>query len=297
VLKFGALLLLAVFLAAAAPIPPMPSQKPPPAKTQAIGTEKPNRHTNRPEKATQPARLVVEAHVTGKLETTSNQTNLETQDEHSRWTDPITIFTGLLVIVGAFQVVFLRNTDQATSKAAKAAQTSADALLSQLRPIISVEGKALVKNGTQQPLAVFFEVRNSGQTPAFGVQVLAGVQFLPNPLPGPLPAATNSTPREASTFDIPRDKAHASRRTMLHAPTEEEWARLQSNTDALYLYGKVLYRDDFGNDGEVDFCQFLDKTEITSWLMVLAEDGKPIPLNFRIAPFNNGTRITRREAV
>ena len=208
----------------------------------------------------------------------------------------LSIFVGIgTLIILTVQLFFLRGTDRATTKAANAAQASADALLSQLRPVISVEGKALVKARRGEPLAVFFEVKNSGQTPAFGVQVLAGVQFLPNPLPEPLPPAINAAPRDTATFDIPRDKAHASRRTMLRAPTAEEWLRLEANTDALYLHGKILYRDDFGNDGEVEFCQFLDNAEINSWIATLAEDGKLISLNFRIAPFNNETRVTRRK--
>lgn len=119
-LKLGALLITAA-LAATVPIPRALPQQIPPAKALAVGTEKSQGSADRPDKTGKPPPLIVEARVSGKLETTADNAGRRAEAEYSKWTDPISIFTFLLVLVGAGQVWFLRNTDKATTKAAEAA--------------------------------------------------------------------------------------------------------------------------------------------------------------------------------
>lgn len=199
--------------------------------------------------------IQVDAHVTGTLQNGDN--------ELSRWADPITIFTALLVLVGAGQVWFLRNTDKATTKAAEAAQksaevaaASADAVVSQLRAYVGIKSCDLDAVGVGQGATrATVTLKNTGQTPAFNLTQWAamGVDFFPlqNGLPqiaagqqpGPVqPLGPGAEILVKPIFAQPLQAHHV--------------AALNAGTMAIYVIGEVTYTDAFKKDRVLKYCLF-----------------------------------------
>lgn len=244
-LKRGALAVLAVLLVATVPIFAAPSQQTAPAEAHAINANinSQSAHAQR-EKAPQTP-LTVEAHVTGELKTTAENAGQETSSENNRWLDPISIFTGLLVLVGAGQVWFLRNTDIATTKAANAAKASTDAVVSQLRAYISV-GPIESSAPTFDPnITVLLEVKNRGQTPAYSLISQTTVDVLPFPQETEFPIA--KIEGIGSKCDLDKDAVLTLRATR-HALSQEERERLVKGAARIYVYGLIRFADAFNNE-------------------------------------------------
>lgn len=85
------------------------------------------------------------------------------------YTEVLAWFTGVLAFVSAIQIAFLYRADQTARITANAAKVSADAVSSQLRAYISMrikEGMPPRFSRDTGPWSAF-DVRNTGQTPAF----------------------------------------------------------------------------------------------------------------------------------
>jgi hypothetical protein len=238
-LRLVAVLIAALLLTAGAEIS-APLKPSPPLKGQAVSPQKANSDTASQQRGTKESPLFVETHVSGKLDAASENAGLEAQDEHNPWRDPITIFTGLLVLVGASQVWFLRNTDKATTKAANAAKASADAVVSQLRSYLQIR---LEITGIDEPgpRVVTGELRNTGQTPAFDIShwTAIGCDKWPTEMTFDKPSVIVG----GSKFTLgPTEKSHFGPSLQL---SDAQISGLKAGDLALFVWGRVEYRDAF----------------------------------------------------
>lgn len=218
----------------------------PPAKTEAVNAQEGNNGPSNLENAAKPLPLVVEAHVSGNLETTSKDTGQKTQQEENRWLDPITIFTGLLVLVGAAQVMFLRNADKAVTKSAEAAKISADALVSQLRPYLSIkvtEGMRPRFDPVTGPWCAL-TIRNNGQTPAYELTFWLNAALGPPDYEGPFPHNEGDLPPQPMTLAPSMDIQILAEGP---PPRPGDADRFAKGEMAAYVFGEVNYIDPLKN--------------------------------------------------
>jgi hypothetical protein len=248
-LKRWAIMLAAIYVIASAPMLATNSHEPPPAKGQTVGANKGNQNTGDPKDNAPHAPLVVEAHVTGELKTTAKNAGQETQDENSPWLDPISIFTGLLVLVGGGQVWFLYQTNKGTQKTAEAAKQSADAVVGQLRAYVFIDAYEIRNFGTDKPLEGWMMLKNSGSTPAHDLERSAKLFY------SPYPAV------EFPEIDWPGGKGYLAPGgevffgpiPLPRALTPEENERIIAGTHAVYLFGKIRYTDVFKHQRNITF--------------------------------------------
>jgi hypothetical protein len=164
----------------------------------------------------------------------------------------LVIFTGGLMVVGFFQALFLRASVDAGEKAAKAAKDSADAVVSQLRAYVLIG--AVEKNefeiSRNDGITLWLRAKNGGQTPAFDVRSMIRTDVLPNPLTTQLPE--DDVPQDATRATIP--PGHEIRlRARYPNLTAEQILGLHAGEFAIYVWGRVNYRDAFDNARFVKF--------------------------------------------
>jgi hypothetical protein len=166
--------------------------------------------------------------------------------EFDRWTDPISIFTFLLVVVGATQAWFLYQTNIGTQKAADAAKASADAVVSQLRAYISMKTKEGIPSRFD-PVAgpiVYFDLKNTGQTPAFELTHWIRAAIGPADYDGPFEMG-ESAPEPAPLTLAPQAVINLG--TTGPAPLGNDAARFAAGQIAAFIFGEIRYRDAFGH--------------------------------------------------
>lgn len=263
-LKFShiATLIAAVLLIAQTPIHAAPSQQPPPAKGQAVSPDKSDNRAGTQQRGTGQMPLVVEAHVSGKLQTTADNTGQETKTEKSPWLEPITFFTFLLVLVGGGQVWFLRNTDISTTRAANAAKQAADAAMAGQRAFIDIQ--PYWSQETVEGDFVFgAKWINAGNSHATNIRQFIDYCFVdsdtdlpddfvfPDNVPPIATASGNmlGPKREFFSPNVPRDGVI----------TAAQMADIKAKKKRLYFFGWAKYSDIFPGSEEhiTKFCYFV----------------------------------------
>lgn len=242
--RLGSALFVAVFLIAQAPTHATSATPAHSMKGQIIVPGKSNDAAPSPQRGTKDAPLFVETHVSGKLQTSADQTTQNARDEKNPWLDPITIFTFLLVLVGAGQVYFLRNTDRATTKAADAAKASADAVVSQLRAYLSVgvkEGFPPAFDPESGPYCAF-EIKNTGQTPAFKMTMWIHAAIGSLDAAGPFIDGEDEATAGETTLSPGASIDLAARGP---APQGDDAQAFADGRKAAYVWGEIKYIDAF----------------------------------------------------
>jgi len=156
----------------------------------------------------------------------------------------IAYFTFCLVVVGAFQAYWMARTVDVSESAARAAEKSADAVVSQLRAYVHVTEAAI--HYLDQPLSqVHLVIKNSGQTPAYDLVDWMGVRLTHFPLAiellPPEPGSI-STSKSSIGPGVSYNKVHEIR------VSNENKAALRNGTWAIYVFGEIHYRDAFKID-------------------------------------------------
>jgi hypothetical protein len=292
-------LLFATIAVAATPIQNAPSQHAPPAKVQAVDTERGNASAANPKASTSEPLLHVEAHVTGSLNTHSTEAQQSGQTEGTKWTDPIVLFTFLLVLVGAATACILFNTDRSTAKnaaaalkAANAASANTDMLRTQMRANVFGMPKGAALAADNKTITIYVDLENSGQTPAYNCigQWAAGIKK--HPLSAPVTVEEGDLGRTASTV-IYAQKSHATTQTI--TLTDADLTLINEETHALYVYGAISYTDAFHEDQASEFCLFLDKGQFYAWReRSRAEPRKAILPIWKVAQFNNTAKLPKK---
>jgi hypothetical protein len=167
------------------------------------------------------------------------------------WDIALVCFTGALVLVGAFQIVYLWHTVQATRDNAKAALLNAEAVINAERPwlVVTVEpNSALGRSGH-----FFFRVTNRGRTPANLVsggfahdfKLNANELAIPPVYEGFL-APNNRFLPSGDYFDVYRTIDDATTGIRPESFIESRPADDGPPTDILFFFGNVVYDDVLG---------------------------------------------------
>jgi hypothetical protein len=131
----------------------------PPVLSQTEGADKPKRNPGNQKAATENQSTTINLNVSGNLQIKSEDTKSKTDAESAKWTDPLSIFTGLLVVVTAGLIGIGWIQWHETRITAKR----------QLRAYLAVYPGFLIEQDERNKLS--FEarpiVKNTGQTPAY----------------------------------------------------------------------------------------------------------------------------------
>jgi hypothetical protein len=151
----------------------------------------------------------------------------------------IAIFTGFLVLVTIPLTLVGLCQSRIASKTAKR----------QLRAYVSISQTEISNIMSGENLAAKVVIKNFGQTPAYNVVMSVGVDTVRFPLTTALPSPNfrhklpNIGPGGERTHRFEGDE-----------PIPVEWrARFEQKTSAVYVYGKIKYRDAFAARRFTDF--------------------------------------------
>jgi hypothetical protein len=184
------------------------------------------------------------------------------RDYHKKWRDiinnPSDIFTGivaiftiLLVIAGGWQVSIAR----ATTRQLRAYVFVNDISIFNVANPINPLPKDYKKTGAEinrpddGPI-VAMTIKNSGQTPAYEVVNEGHICIQEFPLNSDLPFEPSS--RFITKTAIPPGGI-TTKNLAMRPLTQKEVSQLRNGTMAIYVYGKIIYKDTFGKSRFTNF--------------------------------------------
>ncbi|RFB95288.1 hypothetical protein B5K11_10110 [Rhizobium leguminosarum bv. trifolii] len=181
--------------------------------------------------------------------------DLEAQQDVAFWAQAqfwLTITGTAISILGLWFVwQSLRQTRQAISNDREVghAQVRAYVMIDMPVPIVAPGVAPMVQ----------FDIRNTGQSPAFRVAYIAGFAMMPNPLPH----AVGHIGGVAAGQDVPQMAIASGEKRIGEAMglpplTPDDMQTLLDGRQALYLFARVFYVDVFGQKHETAFCGYLD---------------------------------------
>jgi hypothetical protein len=149
---------------------------------------------------------------------------------------------------------------ETNKKLAEATQQSADAASdsvkltketaeSQLRAYVFADALEIRKFGTNEPLEGWLFLKNSGATPAYGLERGAKLMYTRFP-------ATEFDEIEWSGTEghlAPHGEVFFGPIPLPRALTAVETSNVIAGTHAIYLFGKIRYRDAFGHQRSIEF--------------------------------------------
>lgn len=192
------------------------------------------------------------------------------------WTDRFYwLFSGLLVVIGGFQIWLLvrqlkiidRQADIAQKQETQMVQAGLqteriiaqmkDTTLKELRAYVGVSRIRLDISDERLPTGAV-EVQNFGRTPAYNVRHWTGICPQSYPLTSPLPESS------ATSFSVavihPNVKNVSAVTLKKRLP---EGILIGTRLLSIYIYGEVTYEDAFGNERHTKFRFFYGGTEPT----------------------------------
>jgi hypothetical protein len=102
--------------------------------------------------------------------------------------------------------------------------------------------------------------KNTGQTPAYDVNILIGIDFREYPLLSTLNTHYVTPIIAGGKGPIPQGGVVISQLTMEKPLTHDEIKQLSAGTHAIYVTGKITYKDTFGNERFTKFLAFHNKS-------------------------------------
>ncbi len=193
--------------------------------------------------------------VSGKLEVHTDNSKNNGNQESSKWFEPITLFTLLLVVVGGLQAHFLFGTVKATGIAANASRDSVVAMRDnakkELRAYLGVirghvEVLTPIQGTSKTRYKVFVDISNSGKTPAKNVRRAVDAKLLK------LDHSVFESTVEDNNWDIAPNGPFWSLVKPLDL-TNEEVVAINDKKMSIFIWGKATYKDIFGRGHEIGF--------------------------------------------
>jgi hypothetical protein len=213
------------------------------------------------------------------------------------WADrAIWIFSGLLVIVGGLQVWLLAATLSAMRRqglsmrrqtthirrSASAARKSANAAAAtvkimqetaekQLRAYVYVVAASRQSDGIREP-TLRVQIKNAGQTPAYDC-VRYAVEAVSPTFPQ-LPENFETFPVKLEKYKSPIPPGESVEIvTTAVQPDPRQIGEISRSKAAIYLFGKIEYRDAFGNSRESTFRLVCVGENVTRGLFAVCDEG------------------------
>jgi hypothetical protein len=157
-------------------------------------------------------------------------------------------FTGLLALVSFMQGIFLYRADKSArvsaDAATKAVNVASDNAKKQFRAYVYVSGAKVQNLDKENDRYVIVEIKNFGQIPAYDKRFWGGVHVREWPLASVLREAPEET-------RMGNEALPPGRLSILRVPVGElsEWEEreLREGRAGVYLWGRVTYRDAFGD--------------------------------------------------
>jgi hypothetical protein len=159
-----------------------------------------------------------------------------------RWTAALAIFTFCLFIAATVNAVFLR----------KQINDARDAQVGDQRAYVYAEPyRAFHIDGYGGILQVYTIIGNSGRTSAKNVVRYARIDVLP---PTPDPSSNGHIDREEGSAVLSPQRTIPIIKNWNRMVNPDEAQKIKSGSLKVYVFGKILYDDVFGNTWETDFC-------------------------------------------
>lgn len=176
----------------------------------------------------------------------------------------VALWTALLVMVTGGTAYVLWQTDH-TLKETLALQRETSER--QLRAYVGIEGVDLIVDAKQLQTAI--KIKNTGQTPAFDLAVTYqfGVHGSADVLPAPVPPAA----AQSRTYLTPGGTRNISGAHTFAPPVT--LSAIEAGTMVIYGYGRIDYRDTFGQARFVTFRMYGTRLSNGAWQMLSANDG------------------------
>lgn len=133
--------------------------------------------------------------------------------------------------------------------------TATDTEKRQLRAYISVQPKQLRNFGDSDPVEIFYEIQNSGQTPAFETRFFSTVTIFPYPIPqnSKFPDVLENTTMSKSVI-FPKTTYHGVKSTENPLSHDQLEAVRSGQSQRLYFIGIARYADAFKVCHETKYC-------------------------------------------
>ena len=172
-----------------------------------------------------------------------------------RWRHLDTIFTGLLVLIGAIGIYWAIKTVKATEVAARAALLNAQAVIYTERPWLLIEQKEikprielefvitdLPPTDRDKHTTCVFWIKNYGRTPAIVVAQKAELQIGTHGLKLPAPAFFDSSD-PIIPYIFPQDITNPQFATLAATLTTADKVLIKTQTKFVWLCGYIRYKD------------------------------------------------------
>lgn len=170
----------------------------------------------------------------------------------SLYTLLLTIFTAVLAGAGLIQLNLLGRAERVAAESAKAAKQSADAARDsvklaeriaerQLRAYLTISETYISDIRSEFPPKAWFQIKNSGQTPAYAVRNFAKVTVKPFPFQGPFDVDLN----EPGSGAVIGPGNSVTNNISFSGLPKEAIPMIANGTAALYFFGEIHYRDAF----------------------------------------------------
>ena len=141
-----------------------------PVASQVIGVDKSKHNAESENSGAQPSPVVVNVNAADKNKTSSDNRQQKANQESHRFIEPITLFTGLLVLVGGLQVLVYWKQKGIMERALAATNSSIalarDEFFATHRPKLSVRALFVIAAYADNCVSIHFSIYNSGDAPA-----------------------------------------------------------------------------------------------------------------------------------
>jgi hypothetical protein len=202
---------------------------------------------------TKPTHLQQSASSHNLQETTDNKSTF-CQTNPKRWREilnnPVDVFTGIiafftiiLVIAGFRQVAISRNT-----------------AIRQLRAYIFIDSIGIKDVDANFNPKTTIVIKNSGQTPAYDLSGIAGIDFREYPLASDFDPLFIDPNSHIPTSHIPPGGTAIFRLTHNELLTPVKISQLNDGTHAIYVAVKIIYKDAFGKRRFTRFLGFHNRS-------------------------------------
>ncbi|MDX3928704.1 MAG: hypothetical protein QHC90_23225 [Shinella sp.] len=202
-----------------------------------------------------------------ELEAYEKQANtnkdLQAQQDMAFWAQAVFWLTGLGTLISGFGLYFVW---QSLRQTRQAILTDREVGHAQVRAYLSIDTQTPVVRPDTLPKHEF-NIRNTGQSPAYQVAYIAGFDVLPNPMTPGMGHIGGIAPDQ----DMPRLSIAAGESTIgqafgIRELTHDDFDKLIDGSASLYMFARVFYDDVFHRRHETSFCGRLNFEPVSGYV-------------------------------